>query len=171
MARLHYLTLAIALTACGPNAFRTPEEACLNSDALGFKDPTSLKVVANLGDRKFRNKPQPVEAFWIRYAAKNSYGAYTSANMACRKTDSGWVRDKSLEEEAIRAVYLQKLQLANQQLALRNQRLKSCNKDLACTSQVQLELPEAGNADTTFARVKQEAEDAVLISAGAIGIE
>jgi hypothetical protein len=71
------------------------EQECLNSERLKFKDPDVL-FVANLGSRGLESTPNH---YWVRYKAKNSYGAYVQGNMACKKDSlSGkWVRDEGTE--------------------------------------------------------------------------
>lgn len=69
------------------------EQACLDSEKLNFKDPDVL-FVANLGDRGWKLSPN---TYWVRYKAKNSYGAYLQGNMLCKKTGENWVRDFSNE--------------------------------------------------------------------------
>lgn len=67
------------------------EQACLNSERFNFKDPDVL-FVANLGSRGLLEKP---DQYWVRYKAKNSYGAYGQGNMLCKKDDTGkWIREK-----------------------------------------------------------------------------
>lgn len=68
------------------------EQECLNSERLNFKDPDVL-FVANLGDRGLGVKP---DQYWVRYKAKNSYGAYVQGNMACKKNISTgkWEKDQ-----------------------------------------------------------------------------
>lgn len=70
------------------------EQECLNSERLNFKDPDVL-FVANLGNRDWNLSPN---TYWVRYKAKNSYGAYMQGSMLC-KLDSNkkWVRDVSTE--------------------------------------------------------------------------
>ena len=81
------------------------EQACLLSDRLIFKDPDSIKVIANLGDRGAPSLTKG--AFWIRYSAANSYGGRGSQNMACAKdTEGKWKRSRAVESEAFGRVYV-----------------------------------------------------------------
>lgn len=73
------------------------EWECLESERLKFKDPDSIVFVANLGNRGL---PKNEEQFWVRYKAKNSYGAYVQGNMLCHKSfdwRKKWVRDDIYE--------------------------------------------------------------------------
>lgn len=69
------------------------EQECLNSERLNFKDP-DVVFVANLGDRGWKLEPN---TYWVRYKAKNSYGAYLQGNMLCKQSDKKWVRDTTTE--------------------------------------------------------------------------
>lgn len=168
------LLLTTLLMSCDarqpPEARKSPEEACLQSDALSFKDPTSLKVIANLGDRKQGwTADERSKQFWIRYIAKNSYGANISANMACKDTGTiGWVRDRGQEEIAILDVQLELLTSLNNQLALRKNKLDACKNRRNCLEQVQSEfsdVPADGGSITT----RKQAEASVMESPGDIG--
>ncbi len=66
----------------------------MDSDRLNFKDP-DVVFVANLGTRGLSlNENQ----FWVRYKAKNSYGAYLQGNMLCGRNEANqYVRLKSDE--------------------------------------------------------------------------
>lgn len=105
-------TVAASLMGCGLT--QSKEEDCLQSSRLTFKDPDSGAVVKNLGNRGQTAKPGEV-FFWLRYKAKNSYGAFVSANMACHKEDGQWKRDtfrealaKEFVEERLYGEYLDK---------------------------------------------------------------
>ncbi|WP_341919112.1 hypothetical protein [Hydrocarboniphaga effusa] len=81
--------LCFGLAACDTTKITHHREwACLNAEKLNFKDPTSVKFVANLGKRG-----TDVSGFWVRYLAKNSYGAYRQANILCYEGVYGWERD------------------------------------------------------------------------------
>lgn len=76
------------------------EWECLNSEKLNFNDPTSVKFVANLGTRG-----EGGDYFWVRYMAKNSFGAYRQANMKCwNLLHDRWEEDRIEEKFAIDAV-------------------------------------------------------------------
>ena len=95
--QIFLIILSIAVSGCNsseaPHFLQSKEMQCLQSEAMSFKDPTSLKVVKNLGDR--RGNVYPVDGkFWLLYAAKNGYGAYGTASMACKETKEGWGRDE-----------------------------------------------------------------------------
>ncbi|MDQ1817463.1 hypothetical protein RBA41_29575 [Massilia sp. CCM 9210] len=103
--------LVIFFSAAGCDEIRTKmhmmpnqdEQECLNSERLNFKDPDVL-FVANLGDRGWKKlKPN---TYWVRYKAKNSYGAYMQGNMLCEKVNGKWRR-------AIGDEYLISLSIAN----------------------------------------------------------
>ena len=99
MGRLLLLfVIAIVLSGCDkvreqlhmlPNQ---DEQECLNSERLNFKDPDVL-FVANLGDRGTKLRQNQ---YWVRYKAKNSYGAYIQGNMLCEKNpQQKWVQAKT----------------------------------------------------------------------------
>ena len=97
MRRLILIPIALALASC--NVLKSKEEECLQSSRLEFKDPESLQVIQNLGRLSVIGEPtEPTGFFWLRYKAKNSYGAYESADMACKEVNGRWVRLKTLEE-------------------------------------------------------------------------
>ena len=75
---------------------QSKEESCLQSSRLEFKDPDSLAVVQNLGARGRTDKTDE-NVFWLRYKAKNSYGAFVSGNMACVLDAGKWRRDTVTE--------------------------------------------------------------------------
>ena len=124
--------VAICVTSC--SAAKSPEEQCLLSDRLKFKDPDSLKVVANLGDRGIPSDGKG--SFWIRYSATNSYGARTSANMACQiGASGGWERSGYIEANAVATVYTKYLDKAAAVMEAKNREAKAC-KDSACVTAV-----------------------------------
>lgn len=90
------MKLLLALTPFLLAACSDPSQQCLDSAKLSFKDPDSAKVVANLGKR---GSTEEGAWFWIRYKAKNSYGAYVSSNMACNRAllKETYVRDNLQE--------------------------------------------------------------------------
>lgn len=90
------------------------EQECLNSERLNFKDPDVL-FVANLGSRGLETK---VDQYWVRYKAKNSYGAYLQGNMLCMKKNEKWVRDTTSE-------FLLELQLEGDLLEKINAKIRS----------------------------------------------
>ena len=90
----------VGLALAGCNMLQSKEEQCLQSARLDMKDPDSLKVVQNLGDRG-QESMRSVGGFWLRYSANNSYGARISSNMACMRQEGNWVRSDSLEQVAI----------------------------------------------------------------------
>lgn len=75
------------------------EEECLESTKMSFKDPESVRVLKNLGNRGQTDMNN--ESFWLRYSATNSYGGRISANIACTKAAGGWVRDEIWEKASI----------------------------------------------------------------------
>lgn len=76
-----------------------PEEACLDSLRLSLKDPDSAKVVSNL---KSRGLDLPDGAFFLRYKATNSYGAYVSSNTICSVSYSGAYEAGGVQESIVR---------------------------------------------------------------------
>lgn len=83
-----------------PEIFQSKENLCLKSEKFNFNDPDSVVFIANLGTRN-----SSTETFWVRYKAKNGYGAYKQANMACfKQSDGHYVRDKTTEFLAIQDV-------------------------------------------------------------------
>lgn len=169
------LLLTALLMSCDarqpPEARKAPEEACLQSDALNFKDPTSLKVIANLGDRKQGwTADEQSKKFWIRYIAKNSYGANISSNMACSNVgDIGWVRDRGLEKAAILDMQTLRLTLLVEQALSRNKKLEACGKRRDCLEQVRSEFPDTPADGEAWITTRRQAEVAVLESPGDLG--
>lgn len=89
-----------ALTGCGAD----PEVACLDSERIKFNDPSSVKVVQNLGKRWAADTG---EHFWLRYSATNVVGGTVSSNMVCSRDESGgtkWARDRIREQKAQQAL-------------------------------------------------------------------
>jgi hypothetical protein len=93
------------------------EQECLNSEKLNFKDPEVL-FVANLGDRGWKLNPN---SYWVRYKAKNSYGAYLQGNMLCKKVNEKWVRDTSEELLITLAITADLVEEENAKLTADNQ--------------------------------------------------
>ena len=97
--------LIVSLTATGCErpaaALAAPvlsrAEQCLNSFKLQLKDPDSAAVVADLGLRDFKGY-EFTEGFFVRYKAKNSFGAYVSSNALCEKRISGYERSEIGED-------------------------------------------------------------------------
>lgn len=107
MKSIYAVSAAIALTAAlaGCDTFQSKEQACLESVRLNFKDPDSLMLVKNLG-RRGQTAKEGDTVFWLRHKAKNSYGAYTSENMACHKSLAGkWERATIDETIAVQIAY------------------------------------------------------------------
>ncbi len=124
MLQLSVIILCAILSGCNsseaPHFLQSKEMQCLQSEALNFKDPTSLKVVKNLGDRRGAIEPADTDKFWLFYAAKNGYGAYGTQSMACEKTSQGWIRSNNEETLARLDVYNSVLKKMNSQLDLCN---------------------------------------------------
>jgi hypothetical protein len=107
--KLRILATALIMTSvagCDINRFTNGDEwRCIDSERLNFKDPDSVIFIKNLGDRKGHEKEEG--KFWIRYKAKNSYGAFIQENMAChRNSDGKWERDHISENAALMAAEL-----------------------------------------------------------------
>ena len=94
------LTITMALTLIGCKLGQSPEDQCLHSSRLQFKDPDSGKVIANLGDRAHAQTKRD-GGFWLRYSATNSYGGRVSSNMLCEKGPNGWARSLASESIAL----------------------------------------------------------------------
>lgn len=123
--RLLLLIPIFNLSAC--NIFQSKEQQCLQSARLEFKDPDSIAVVENLGYRGPADDKNP-NFFWLRYKAKNSYGAYASSNMACTYKNGAWLRDADSEASTIRALRIQYLEVAiAANKAALDTRLSLCN--------------------------------------------
>jgi len=91
-------------------------QQCLNSERLNFKDPDVL-FVANLGSRGL---PEKEGQYWVRYKAKNSYGAYLQGNMLCEKssTTGEW-------KKASMGQYLLELELTVKLLEAENKKARA----------------------------------------------
>ena len=84
------------------------------------------------------------EFFWLRYKAKNSYGAFMSSNLACAKKDGKWARDTIREAAARNAVYVSFLgrataDLNNRTVELRRLRAErdACKNSKGCLALIQ----------------------------------
>lgn len=95
------ISAAVLLFAGGCEKFSHAKEwECLESERLQFKDPDSVKFMANLGTRG--QGDDPAHFFWVRYAAKNGFGADRAANMKCTNLIGGkWARFAAGEELAV----------------------------------------------------------------------
>ena len=127
----------------GCNLIQSKEEQCLLSTRLEFKDPDSLAVVQNMGSRG-QTTVAGDEFFWLRYKAKNSYGAFMSSNLACAKKDGKWARDTIREAAARNAVYVSFLgrataDLNNRTVELRRLRAErdACKNSKGCLALIQ----------------------------------
>lgn len=96
---------------------QSKEVACLQSDKLSFKDPDSIEFIKNIGER---GKPeiQHETTFWIRYKAKNSFGAYVSANMVCSNRYGEWIRDVHVEKILVMDIQTELMKARNNALDL-----------------------------------------------------
>ena len=143
-----------ALTAC--DQMRTAlhmmpnqdEQQCLNSERLNFKDPDVL-FVANLGSRGLSEKQGQ---YWVRYKAKNSYGAYLQGNMLCEKdpTTGEWKKAKTAE-------FMLVLDLTKRLLDIDNKKMKS---DKAYMSR----YSSNGDVDKIMGKALKAAEEILLTS-------
>lgn len=107
------LVLVVGAGLVAANYTRLTQRAayqCLDSQRLHFDDPESLTFIANLGDRGNPDK----DLFWVRYKAKNKFGAYVSENMACTRggSQNEWRRSAVHELIAVEAEYHKLLQAA-----------------------------------------------------------
>lgn len=108
------LITLVALSACDTSKItHRAEWDCLNSQKLYFKDPDSLRFLANLGTRGVQTKAYSVGNFWVRYKATNSFGGYLQRNMLCKPDGYGhYMRDESGEVLAELGVSNEFLQLS-----------------------------------------------------------
>jgi len=126
------------------------EQECLNSERFNFKDPDVL-FVANLGSRGL---PPAVDSYWVRYKAKNSYGAYVQGNMYCKKDPT--------TKKFVRHQFEELIQLVNVETYLLNRvtsDLGACNRKGGCEPSVMARIDEDERS------IKRNAEDVVLTSA------
>lgn len=72
------------------------QTTCADSFKLSLKDPDSLVIVANLGVRGVSENEG--KGFWLRYKAKNAYGAFVSSNVYCRIESDGTATRDTLSE-------------------------------------------------------------------------
>lgn len=175
--RLLALAFVAILIGCdssvAPRFMQTKEMQCLQSAALTFKDPTSLKVVTNLGNRKYIGDI-PTDSFWIRYAAKNSYGAYGSANMLCSTAaGNGWTRDKSAEFNIVLKAQLHNSHLSRTRMNQRNAEVQSCKNNKYCLADTEKKYDDVESmfksyryfsVDEMMAKNQRIAEEQVLES-------
>lgn len=157
--------VVISLSLSGCDLFQSKEKQCLVSDRLSFKDPDSLAVVENLGKRNESSDENPF--FWLRYKAKNGYGAYDSRNMVCVLEDGKWVRGHAHEQRAVEDVLHKLLAKLRDELHASNMALEAC-KTAACRASNKHRLSDSilYNTESTLAleekRLRQLAEDHVF---------
>lgn len=113
-------------------------QQCIDGERLKFKDPDVL-FVANLGDRGLEAKP---DQYWVRYKAKNSYGAYLQGNMLCSKDKASekWKRDTFGELTAVTDISIGLLKAYESKLSRENEtdscrKLGSSSLDKKCLSE------------------------------------
>ena len=99
------LMLACVVIGCTPtDPKKRLETTCAESFKLSLKDPDSLVIVANLGNRGVSEDEG--KGFWLRYKAKNSYGAFVSSNVYCLISSDGtatrasWYEDFAILRES-----------------------------------------------------------------------
>ena len=158
MNYVHIASVAlVGLALAGCNILQSKEEQCLQSGRLDMKDPDSLKVVQNLGDRG-QASLQGVDGFWLRYSATNSYGGRLSSNMACEKLKGKWVRSERMEQIALENSQSQnlltELRATTAKLNKSTADYRSC-KTSACRAGM---ADEAGIPDPTGERAIREAK-------------
>lgn len=160
MVKALIFSFVVALSMTGCNLVRSPEEQCLQSSRLQFKDPDSGKVIANLGDRS-HSKTKLDGGFWLRYSATNSYGARVSSNMVCEKGPDGWAR--SLASEAITltmagvALTTRRFEASNVKLAAELEEMKAC-KTQACRRSFPQSDPLDPDGSRARDRMQRDAE-------------
>ncbi len=158
------LTLLLVIGLSGCDGIRSKEEQCLQSARLEFKDPDSLAVVENMGARG-QPSGKDEHFFWLRYKAKNSYGAYISGNMACSLQGGRWARDGALESSAISKIYARRLAEATQRMNDRTDAIQAC-KTKDCWSKLvkgsSSGMSPEDVAQAEMARAKKEATETVL---------
>ena len=120
------LAILTALASC--SLVQSKEDQCLQSARMEFKDPDSLVAVQNMGQRGPTSSKEEY-FFWLRYKAKNSYGGYTSANMACARVNGSWVRSRGVEDEARVAAKSGYLRESLQRLKEHNEGVRDCKTD------------------------------------------
>jgi len=127
----------IGLVGC--NLFKSQEQLCLESTRLEFNDPDSIAVVQNLGDRGGGQTPDgPSKGFWLRYKAKNSYGAFVSKNMACKNLGDLWVRDSGREAGALMDANIKYLEDVERQVNADKKNIAAC-KNAECFEKYRVE--------------------------------
>ena len=91
----------LAVVGCAPADPKIRlQMTCAESFKLSLKDPDSLEIVANLGARGVLEDEG--KGFWLRYKAKNSYGAFDSSNVYCSiHSDGTATRDTVHENLAV----------------------------------------------------------------------
>lgn len=150
--------VASLLTGC--NLGQSPENQCLNSSRLQFKDPDSGKVIANLGDRSHAQTKLD-GGFWLRYSATNSYGGRVSSNMLCEKGSDGWARSLASESIALTmagvVLTTRRFEASNVKLAAELEEMKAC-KTQACRRSFSLSDRLDPDGSRSRARMQNEAE-------------
>lgn len=99
LATLWAVTVGLTSSCDTSKLTNRKEWQCLESERFNFKDPDSVKFVANLGTRGEGDDPE--RHFWVRYMAKNGFGAYEQRNMKCWDVVGAWKLDASGEALAV----------------------------------------------------------------------
>lgn len=98
--RVGVLAFLLSLAGCDTSKITHSNEwECLESERLNFRDPDSVKFVANLGDRGEGFESGGV--FWVRYSARNGFGGSVQASMKCITLPGGTKRFQDGETRSI----------------------------------------------------------------------
>lgn len=161
--RLIYVLFFTTFGLVSCDLIKSPEQQCLESTKLDFKDPDSLKFISNLGSRGLAPDDK---YFWIRYSATNSYGARIAANMACEKNSNGkWERSQSHEASARLRIYADSLESEKNKLIENNQKIKEC-KSSACVNHLLSGLSAEALVEKTLASANTLTDERIYRSAG-----
>lgn len=125
-ALLLALSCVCFLAGCLPEEkVVTPEELCLNSFRINLDDPDSAAVVANLGNRGDKT----LDGFYLRFKAKNSFGAFVSNNVYCHKAgDKQYDRWGVVEDNAMLEIEAACLDLRRAELIRGKNTKRDCHR-------------------------------------------
>lgn len=124
------------------------EQQCLNSERLNFKDP-DVVFVANLGSRGL---PEKQEQYWVRYKAKNSYGAYLQGNMLCEKVPTAGEWRRASHQELMMV------------LELTSKLIAEDSKNMVADKSYEPRYAKGGGADKIMSNAQKEAEEILFTS-------
>lgn len=136
--KLLFAICLLCLAACDQSRLTHYKEwQCLDSEKLNFVDPTSVRFVANLGSRGI--DVAGGRGMWVRYIAKNAFGANGQGNILCIETSKGWRRHQLGERLAVLHVSVTLLEIKKNEV---EEELRKKNEGLPWDEEVFSKRPD-----------------------------